>query len=773
MRKNTKKVDIIIIVVLILLVAVITFVCIGNKKEKKTENENGESTVEEEYKTLEDFKHAKIGIITGSVHDQIRQERFPEAEALYYNNLTDMITALMQKKIDAAALDDSVMPGLMQEYENLTYVDESMGTTPYGYAFPKSQNGERHCAEMSEYIGKIKEDGTYEELNEIWFGEDDGKQVVDMSGLTGENGTLKFATNASFYPFTYVKDGKYVGYDVDLAVRFCREYGYNIEIYDMDFSGLIPGVTTEKYDFAAACMTITDERKESVNFSEPNYESNIVLAVRKEGENGEEEKTVEDFTNANIGILTGSAFDKVCEEYFPEGNTSYYNSESDMALALSAGKIDGFIVDEPIIKELQIENSDIGYLSKKLGTTPYGVAFAKNEKCDKIRNEFDEFLEEIKSNGTYEEINEIWFGEDESKKVVDMTGFTGENGTLTFATDGITVPFSYTKNGNSVGYDIDMVVRFCKKYGYNLEISTMNFDAIIPSIVSGKCDFGASCMTITDERKESVNFSEPNYESNIVLAVRKADLLAEDGEAAEDNQGFFAGIAESFQKNFIREDRWKLIVKGIGTTLIITLLSAIFGTILAFLICMFRRTESRLAIKISDIYVRLLQGMPMVVLLMILYYVVFGNSGLNAIFVAVIGFSLNLAAYVSEMMRSGIESIDPGQREAALALGYTENQAFFKFIFPQAAVRFLPVYKGEIVSLLKGTSIVGYIAIQDLTKMSDIIRSRTYEAFFPLIVTAVIYFILAWVLTLLLSRVEIKVNPKKKKAGVKGVKINE
>ena len=133
---------------------------------------------------------------------------------------------------------------------------------------------------------------------------------------------------------------------------------------------------------------------------------------------------------------------------------------------------------------------------------------------------------------------------------------------------------------------------------------------------------------------------------------------------------------------------------------------------------------------------------------MILYYVVFGRSGMDAIWVAVIGFALNFAAYGSEIMRSGINSVDAGQREAALALGYSERQAFYDFIFPQAAVRFLPVLRGEIVSLLKSTSVVGYIAIQDLTKMSDIIRSRTYEAFFPLIATALIYFALSWLITL-------------------------
>lgn len=157
----------------------------------------------------------------------------------------------------------------------------------------------------------------------------------------------------------------------------------------------------------------------------------------------------------------------------------------------------------------------------------------------------------------------------------------------------------------------------------------------------------------------------------------------------------------------------------------------------------------------------------MVVLLMILYYVIFGRSGIEAVWVAVTGFSLNFAAYTSEILRSGIESVDGGQREAALALGFTENQSFFRFIFPQAVLRQLPVYRSEIISLLKNTSVVGYIAIQDLTKMSDIIRSRTYEAFFPLIVTAVIYFILAWIITLILRSVLRHIDPRAKKESFK------
>lgn len=163
----------------------------------------------------------------------------------------------------------------------------------------------------------------------------------------------------------------------------------------------------------------------------------------------------------------------------------------------------------------------------------------------------------------------------------------------------------------------------------------------------------------------------------------------------------------------------------------------------------------------------------MVVVLMILYYVVFGKRGMTGVgippvLVAVIGFSLNVGAYGSEIIRSGIESIDSGQWEAATALGYTERQTFYDFIFPQAAVHFLPVYRGELVSLLKSTSIVGYIAIQDLTKMSDIIRSRTYEAFFPLLATALIYFALAYIISLLMELLLNHIDWKYKK----GININ-
>ena len=147
---------------------------------------------------------------------------------------------------------------------------------------------------------------------------------------------------------------------------------------------------------------------------------------------------------------------------------------------------------------------------------------------------------------------------------------------------------------------------------------------------------------------------------------------------------------------------------------------------------------------------------------MILYYVVFGKVDIDPIWVAIIGFGINYGVYTSEMIRTGIEAVDMGQYEAALALGYSPVISFFKVVLPQAARHFLPVMKGEFIGMVKMTSVVGYIAGQDLTKATDIIRSRTMEAFFPLIATAIIYFIIANVLAFALTKIEISIDPKKR-----------
>ncbi len=209
-------------------------------------------------------------------------------------------------------------------------------------------------------------------------------------------------------------------------------------------------------------------------------------------------------------------------------------------------------------------------------------------------------------------------------------------------------------------------------------------------------------------------------------------------------------LVESFTNNLIAEERYRMILDGLQVTLLITLCAAVLGTLLGGLVCFCRMSRRAWLRQAAQVYVELMRGTPVLVLLMLMYYVVLAPMDASGIVVAVITFAMNTAAYISEMLRTAILGIDRGQTEAGLALGFTGRQTFLKIVLPQVVRAVMPVYQGEIISLLKGTSIVGYIAVADMTRASDLIRSRTFDAFFPLIMTAIIYFLMAWLIGLLL-----------------------
>ena len=213
----------------------------------------------------------------------------------------------------------------------------------------------------------------------------------------------------------------------------------------------------------------------------------------------------------------------------------------------------------------------------------------------------------------------------------------------------------------------------------------------------------------------------------------------------------WTSLTESFYNNLIVEDRYKMILDGLQVTLLITLFSAILGTLLGGLVCWMRMSRRVWQQQTAKIYIDLMRGTPVLVLLMLMYYVVMAPMDTTGIVVAIVTFAMNTAAYISEMLRTTIQGIDQGQTEAGLALGFTQRQTFFKIVMPQVVRAVMPVYQGEVISLLKGTSIVGYIAVADMTRASDLIRSRTFDAFFPLILTAIIYFFVAWLIGLLLQ----------------------
>lgn len=231
----------------------------------------------------------------------------------------------------------------------------------------------------------------------------------------------------------------------------------------------------------------------------------------------------------------------------------------------------------------------------------------------------------------------------------------------------------------------------------------------------------------------------------------------------------FSNFRASFIKTFITDDRWKQLLSGLGVTLQITFFAMILGVLLGFIIASVRSTydktlEGKNCRRFSDyilkalnfichIYITVIRGTPVVIQLMIMFYVVF-SSLRNGIIAAVLAFGINSGAYVAEIVRSGIMSIDKGQFEAGRSLGFNYFQTMKHIVLPQAFKNILPALGNEFIVLIKETSVAGYVALKDITYVGNLIRSRTYEAFFPLVTVAVIYLIIVVILSYFLKRLE-------------------
>lgn len=216
---------------------------------------------------------------------------------------------------------------------------------------------------------------------------------------------------------------------------------------------------------------------------------------------------------------------------------------------------------------------------------------------------------------------------------------------------------------------------------------------------------------------------------------------------------------QSFELNFIKDKRYMYLVEGLGNTLLITFFAVILGVLLGFLIAVVRSTHDKTGRMkflnaICKLYLAVIRGTPAMLQLLIWFYVILVATPLPKVMVAMIAFGINSGAYVAEIVRSGIMSIDNGQFEAGRSLGFSYRQTMLYIILPQAFKNVLPALANEFIVLLKETSVCGYIGIMDLTRGSDIIRSRTYEAFMPLIAAGLIYLIIVMLLTGLVGRLE-------------------
>ncbi|MGN0664935.1 MAG: ABC transporter substrate-binding protein/permease [Huintestinicola sp.] len=449
-----------------------------------------------------------------------------------------------------------------------------------------------------------------------------------------------------------------------------------------------------------------------------------------------------------IGTQIGTTGDIYAEDYIEQGSEiKRFNKGSDAIMALKQGKVDCVIIDNEPARKFVGLNPDLTILDEEFITEEYAICFSKNNP--ELRDKVNSALGQLKDNGTLDKIKENYIGDNiGNSPYISPEGIDRSNGTLTMATNAAFEPYEFVKSGEIVGIDVDMANAVADILGMELVIQDIEFDSIITAVQSGKADMGVAGMTITEDRLKNVDFSEPYTLAKQVIIVRNGTSGV---------GGFIS--AEKFRTNFIDDDRWKLIAEGLFTTIRISFFAVIIGVILGFLLAIIRFScdatgKMKLLNLICKLYINIIRGTPAMIQLLIIYYVVFASSNIDAVLVATIAFGLNSSAYIAEIVRSGISSIDAGQFEAGRSLGFTYIQTMRYFILPQAVRNILPALGNEFIVLLKETSISGYIGIRDLTRGGDLIRSRTYDAFMPLIAVALIYLVIVMFLSMLVGKLE-------------------
>jgi len=455
-----------------------------------------------------------------------------------------------------------------------------------------------------------------------------------------------------------------------------------------------------------------------------------------------------------IGVPDADGTRGMIEELFPNATIESYDDILIGLKAIESGKIDAFASGRNFILRdiLDADIKDIKLLDENVVSFDCALGLSELTNIDNYKERVDIAVASLFADGTIDEMKQRWFEEgDTNMPLIQMPA--NPEYTIRAVTEGLTRPYSFVKDNTLTGFDIELAYRVASLINCDIEFSTADYPAMLMGLATGKYDMISANLYISEERQENVMFSLKTNSSDICVAIKDPNYVGENKT--------ILNIKEGFKRTFIEENRYQMIIDGLITTLIITLFGFVLANIVGAIFCYFALSKFKVLNIINELFTQIMQGMPLVVTLMIMFYVIFGSSNISGVIISIVCFGMTSGSSLAGVFANAIKSVDKGQNEAALALGLNKRQSFIGIVMPQAIRFMLSSYFGELIGLLKGTAIVGYVAVIDLTKASNIIRSSTYDAFFPLFSIALIYFLITFVILKVLKIAQKSLEPKR------------
>ncbi|MCQ2752842.1 MAG: transporter substrate-binding domain-containing protein [Bacilli bacterium] len=764
---------------------------------------------------ISDYHDAEIGFFDKSDKEAAQKSRqfvFPHWHE-YDNDERGHQAAIedvKNGKLDGFIADYPIAEYLINNSPNITSLNQlihSYGDSDFGYAlafcrptsYSEPYDLENHLNSAIDYLNKSQ---TIQSLKTKWFDVNSTKTLTDIKDAGPNPIKLKVYYDPECPPMCYKDEGdNLTGFEYDLLINAINYHNENHRdgepVYALDSTeySTVSGQTKDDkiFDFRQkiwntdfqdrslliGCIPHRDSwirhksDEECIFSSNPILDTNGVRFVVKTPDDQIHSLSQLNDYNRRIGIKPNSLFANDVKNELPNAQYYVYNSTTDCIAAARSNKIDAFFTTEV---EASLLGNDFKTLFDSFPeeiTAETSFAFNSNATGRKICDEFNAFFKDSKYQEEIKALQHKWLSLDNAKNLpqAEPLPYNPNGEQLIYYTPADSLPYDYysPEKKEFSGYEIDLLRLFAKKCGYNIkEEKEAGFDTVISKVTTDDTGLSIGGGSLTGVTTSGIVFSTSTSESKVIGVVLNKTF--------SDNRSFWQKIVDAFYSTFIEEGRYKLFLQGILNTFLIVIASIAGGTIIGFLLfLLLRATNLKLLDKLLGAVSWLLTGLPEVVTLMIFFYVIFRNVQIEGLIVSMVVFSLLFACSVFSLLGQGVATVDKGQEEAATALGYKRRTTFMKIILPQAAKQSLPGYKSAITSLIKSTSIVGYVAVQDLTKIADIIRNQTFEAFFPLIAVAIIYILFALLFEFIVNRINFSTDPKHRsqKRIIRGIKTDD
>ena len=468
--------------------------------------------------SLDEIENANIGLLKGSIYEEICRKLYPNANFEYYATIDLLVLGVESHEIDTFLMDKTSAVLYSSINPPITFIDENIYDCQYGFIFPKENT--QLLDLFNNFLKESKNNGFIDHLERKWLTPNGINQKIeeyDLSSCTGD--TITAVTSPDSPPFVYIVDGVYEGYEIDLLYKFCYDNNLKLVIKDSTFSNLVDSIQNGVYDLGFSTVTITDERKELFNYSNPTYDDSSVFIVGRQYNSCDSEFASKDELNGKtFGSLKGSYYIKSINRDFPNSKISFYSNRSEIIDALVNKEIDAYIIEEEFAKFIEHEDMRLTYDRMPVDYVDLGFIFSDSKL--NVLNEFNEFLKKCSDNEFLSYLRNKYSSATSLLLDKNEVNLTGKRGTLKVSTSSDSMPFSYIRKNEYCGYEVELFEKFCEEYGYDYEIIDSSFDESLKFIKEGTCDVAFNAIAITDDRIGAYNFSDKTYTSGGVVLTR-------------------------------------------------------------------------------------------------------------------------------------------------------------------------------------------------------------------------------------------------------------